>query len=99
MDKLDQAIESALKHGGVLESYEPKAITARFDLERKRLIIELSTGAELSITASLLNLPEDADLNGVEVTGGGFDLYFPKIDEGAFIPDLCRAAFDMRLAA
>lgn len=99
MDKLEQAIESALEHGKVLESHEPKAIAARFDAERKRLIIELSTGAELSVTTSLLNLPEDADLNGVEITGGGFDLYFPNIDEGVFVPDLCRSAFDMRLAA
>lgn len=99
MDEPELAIESALAHGKMLERHEPRAIAVRFDPERKRLIIELSTGAELSVTTRLLNLPEDADLNGVEITGDGFNLYFPNIDEGAFVPDLCRLAFDMRLAA
>lgn len=99
MDSLNEAIEAALERGRLLERYEPKAIAARFDRDRHRLIVELSTGAELSVSPGLLHLPENADLGDVEITGGGYDLYFPGIDEGAFVPDLCRAAFDMRLAA
>lgn len=99
MEHIEQTIEAAITHGQALEKIEPKAIAARFDPELKRLVIELSSGAELSITPSLLGLPASADLGGVEITGGGFDLYFPKIDEGAFVPDLCRSAFDMRIAA
>ncbi|MBI5938037.1 MAG: hypothetical protein HY850_09340 [Betaproteobacteria bacterium] len=81
------------------KKYEPRAIAAKYDADRKPLVIELSTGAELSVTPNLLGLSPDADLNDVEITGGGFDLYFSKIDEGAFVPDLCRSAFDMRAAA
>jgi hypothetical protein len=99
MDNLDRAIDEAIRRGEKFARHEPRALAARFDAERKRLVIELSTGAELSISPRLLNLMEDADLSGVQILGGGFDLYFPKIDEGAFVPDLCRSAFDMKLAA
>ncbi|TCS71586.1 hypothetical protein EDC61_109132 [Sulfuritortus calidifontis] len=99
MDDLDRTIEAAIRRGEDLAGHEPRAISARFDIERKRLVIELSTGAELSISPSLLNLPEGADLSGVQILGDGYDLYFPKIDEGVFVPDLCRSAFDMQLAA
>ena len=99
MDKLDLAIDEAIRRGEAFAEHEPRALSARFDAPRKRLVVELSTGAELSISPRLLNLPEDADLRDVEILGGGFDLYFPKIDEGVFVPDLCRSAFDMKLAA
>lgn len=99
MDNLDSMIDEAIVRGNELAVHEPRAVSARYDADRRRLVIELSTGAELSISPSLLNLPEDADLSEAKILGGGFDLYFPKIDEGAFVPDLCRSAFDMRLAA
>ena len=76
-----------------------RASSVRFDATRNRLVLELVGDVELTIPARALGFPTDADLSGVRVEGGGFDLYLPAIDEGAFVPDLMRAAIEHRLAA
>ncbi|MEW5891056.1 MAG: DUF2442 domain-containing protein [Pseudomonadota bacterium] len=99
METIDEMIARALERGAKAAAAEPRAVAVRLDTERQRLVLELQGGAELSIPVSALGLPADANLSGVRVEGGGFDLYFPAIDEGAFVPDLARAAIEHRLAA
>jgi len=99
METIDEVIARAMERGAKAVACEPKAVSAHFDALRGRLIIELDGNVELSIPADRLGFPPGADLSGVRVEGGGFDLYFPVIDEGAFVPDLARAAIEHRLAA
>jgi len=99
MEAIDEMIARAIERGAKVSSSEPRALAARLDAARNRLIIELEGGAELSIPVAALGFPAGADLSGVRIEGGGFDLYFPAIDDGAFIPDLARAAIEHRLAA
>ena len=35
---------------------------------------------------------------GARVEGGGYDRYFPAIDEGAYVPEICRAVGAKRAA-
>ena len=88
-----------MARGKKAAAVEPRASSARFDAERKRLVLELVGGVELTIPVHSLGFAVDADLSGVRVEGGGFDLYFPAIDEGSFVPDLARAAIEHRLVA
>lgn len=99
MVTIDEVITLALNRGAKVASSEPMAISASFDATARRLFIELAGHVELSIPADQLGFPQGADLSGVRVEGGGFDLYFPAIDEGALVPDLARAAIEHRLAA
>lgn len=99
METIDEVIARAMERGARAATSEPQAVSARFDATRRRLTIELAGNVELSIPADRLGFPSGADLSGVQVEGGGFDLYFPAIDEGAFVPDLARAAIEHRLAA
>lgn len=99
MEAIDEIIARALERGAKASASEPRAVNARYDGARNRLIIELLGGAELAIPADRLGFPAGADLSSVRVEGGGFDLYFPAIDQGAFVPDLIRAAIEQRLAA
>lgn len=99
METIDEVIARAMERGAKAITSEPIAISARFDATARRLFIELAGNVELSIPADQLGFPQGADLSGVRVEGGGFDLYFPAIDEGAFVPDLARAAIEHRLAA
>ena len=47
----------------------------------------------------LLGLSEDTDPSGgARVEGGGYDRYFPAIDEGAYVPEICRAVGAKRAA-
>lgn len=99
METIDEQIARALDRGARAAATEPRAIAVRLDAERRRLVLELEGGAELSIPVTALGFAPDADLTGVRVEGAGFDLYFPAIDEGAFVPDLALAAIEHRLAA
>lgn len=99
METIDEVIARAMERGAKAATCEPQAVSAHFDVARRRLIIELAGNVELSIPADRLGFASGADLAGVQVEGGGFDLYFPAIDEGAFVPDLARAAIEHRLAA
>lgn len=99
----EQAIDAALKRGQDLAKVEHRAIGARLDASRSRLVIEFDNGVEMSTPISLL-LPQLADtdkqkLADVRIEGGGYDLYWPELDEGLFIPDLCANMTYGRLAA
>ncbi|WP_126447340.1 hypothetical protein [Sulfuricystis multivorans] len=99
MEPLDEAIARAFERGEALRRREPRAVAARYDRVLRRLVLSLQGDGEIAIPVAALGLPEEADLSDVRVEGGGFDLYFPSLDEGAYIPDLCRAAIEHRLAA
>lgn len=99
MEPIDEMIARALERGAKTSSSEPRATGVRLDSGHTRLVLELDGGVELSIPVAALGFPLNADLSGLRVEGGGFDLYFPVMDEGAFVPDLARAAIEHRLAA
>jgi len=99
MEAIDEIIARAMGCGEQASTIEPRAAGVCVDVARKRLVLELEGDIELTIPVRALGFPTGADLSGVRVEGGGFDLYFPAIDEGAFVPDLVRAAIEHRLAA
>ncbi len=99
MEPIDETIARAMRRGDEMTANSPRAVDVHFDASRSRLALLLEGDVELTIPAIALGFPADADLSGVRVEGGGFDLYFPVIDEGAFVPDLARAAIEHRLAA
>lgn len=99
MEALDETIARAFARGDAALRSEPRALAARYDAASRRLVLTLVGDVEIAIPVAALGLSTEADLSDVRVEGGGFDLYFPALDEGAYIPDLCRAAIEHRLAA
>lgn len=99
MEPIDEIIARAMKRGEAAMKVDPKAVFVRFDKQQDRIVLGLEGGAELSIPIAALGFKQGAMLSDVRLEGGGFDLYFPSLDEGAFVPDLTRAAIEHRLAA
>lgn len=99
METIDSVIARAIERGAQAVKRDPRALAVRLDGERGRLVLELVGGTEVAIPIAALGFPADANLSSVRIEGDGYDLYFPDIDEGAFIPDLIRAAVEHRLAA
>lgn len=99
----EQSIDAAIKRGAELANAEHKAISARFDAASNRLIIEFDNGVQVSAPMSLLGpsfaTPDSRKLSNVRVEGGGYDLYWPELDEGLYIPDLCADVTYGKLAA
>lgn len=69
----------------------PHAVSARYLRLRDRLVVELSTGVELSIPTSMIEGLAGAsadDLRDIEVTPAGTGLHFPRLDADVYVPAL-----------
>lgn len=99
----EQSIDAALKRGQRLAKAEHRATGVRLDTARARLIIEFDNGVEMSTPISLLSptlaSADNEKLAKVRLEGGGYDLYWPALDEGLYIPDLCAEITYGKLAA
>lgn len=99
METNDEVLARAFERGAKMAATQHRAVSVSLDTRRGRLILELLSGAELSIPIASLGFPAHADLSGARLEGGGFDLYFPLLDDGAYIPDVIQAAMELPLAA
>lgn len=85
--KLTQAEFAARRRG----SATPRAVSARFDGIRRRVIIELDSGLELAFDparAAGLGGARDAQLGEVTIVGAGSALRFAALDVDFSIPRL-----------
>jgi hypothetical protein len=77
----------------------PAAVAARYDPERDRLVIELSTGGEIAFAprrAQGLETAKPSDLDVIEISPSGFGLHFPKLDADLWLPALLDGVFGSR---
>jgi hypothetical protein len=74
----------------------PRAESVRYDPDRHRIVVRLTTGAEIGFA------PEDAeglqnasadDLASVEVQELGLGIHFPELDADIYIPALLQGVF------
>ena len=79
------------KEEGSGAEHDPRALAASFDSARNRILLVLEGGVEISFPVAALGFSAQAYVADVQVDGGGFDLYFPSIDDGCFVPDLVRS--------
>jgi hypothetical protein len=69
----------------------PHATGAHYDAARDRIVIELSTGIEVSFSpkqAQGLNTARPDDLADIEITPSGLGLHFPLLDADLYVPAL-----------
>lgn len=75
------------------------AVHAGYDVERRRLVVALSTGVELSVpVASVEGLAGAApdDLGEIEISPSGLGLHWPRLDADVWIPGLLAGTFGSR---
>ena len=69
------------------------AVSARYDRHRKRVIVALDTGVEVTfpsrLAEGLANASPD-DLADIEVSPAGLGLHWPKLDADLYVPALLR---------
>ncbi len=62
---------------------EPHAVEARYDAERGRIVIDLSTGADVSFPPDKLqglSGATPAELSEIEISPAGFGFHSPRLD-------------------
>jgi len=77
----------------------PKAVRARFDPRRSRVVVALDNGLELTFPARMAEGLEQATrcaLTQIEISPSGDGLHWPAIDADLYIPSLLRGAFDSK---
>ncbi len=85
--KLSEAEFAAKRRGPTV----PRAVSARFDAARRRVVIELDSGLELAFDPALaagLGRASDAHLTDVTIEGAGNALRFAALDVDFSIPGL-----------
>ncbi len=90
-------IAAARRRGAALDLTEPSAVQARY--EAGRVIVELANGCAFAFPVrALQGLAEasDAELCGVEVTGGGHGLHWESLDVDFTVAGLLMGLFGTR---
>lgn len=77
-------------------SHQAKAVRARYDRRRSRVVIALDNGLELTFPAHLAQGLEHAssdDLSDIEISPTGLGLHWPKLDADLYVPSLLVGIF------
>ncbi len=72
------------------------AISARYNRQRRRIIVALSTGVELTFPSSMaqgLADADHADLSAIEISPSGLGLHWPQLDADLYVPALMQGIF------
>jgi len=76
---------------GTYQISSPRAVRARYDRRRRRIVIHFSTGLDVSFAArdaQGLDKATAAQLGRIEISSSGFGIHFPKIDMDLYLPAL-----------
>lgn len=87
----EAAFERATAEGARVRQEGPYATSARYLATGSRLVVGLSTGAELRVPVALIEGLSGAtaeDMREIEVTPAGLGLHFPRLDADVYVPAL-----------
>ena len=74
----------------------PRVVAAWYDAANNRIHIELNKGFSISFPpqrAQTLAAASPDQLSEIEFTYPGFELYFPRLDDGLWVPSLVTGRF------
>jgi hypothetical protein len=95
MNEHEEYVE-ATRRGQEMLATIPHALSARYDRRIGRIVVCLSTGLDISFSPRDVQELETAtwkQLQKIVIEPPGFDLYFPEIDAGLYIPSLLEGFF------
>lgn len=99
MIDLSEAQFEAAKTRGDARLAGPRAVAARYDSGRGRVVIVLSTGVELGLAPrdveGLAGASAD-DLRDIEVESLGLRIHFPRLDADLYVPALLEGVLGSR---
>ncbi len=87
---------AAKARGQRLRRSSPYATQARYEAKIGRVLVTLNTGVEVAFAPERIQAlcsARPADMKKIEITPSGYELFFPALDEGIFLPGLLRGVF------
>ncbi len=82
-----------------MRKHVPHAVAATYSSKVRRLLVTLSDGLEIALDPARLQTLENArpaDLKRIEINAGGYELFFPALDDGIWIPGLLAGLMGSR---
>jgi len=95
----DQEYEAATRRGQETFENVPHGVEATYVPSIGRVLLLLSDGMELSLRTkdySWMAKASPEELKLIELNASGLEIYFPKLDEGFWIPDLLEHLLGVR---
>ena len=92
----DAEIDAALARGKTARLHEPRAVAARYDRARERVVVELANDCTFTFPPRLaqgLGSATEDQLAQVEVLGRGTGLHWETLDVDLSVPDLLAGLF------
>jgi hypothetical protein len=77
----------------------PRAISAHYDRNSRRIVVGLNTQMDVAFPTSIVQGLENAkpsQLEFIEISPSGFGLHFPKLDADLYLPALLEGFFGSR---
>lgn len=100
MDELTEAeIDAARERARREKGEEPRAVAARFDRRRRKIVVDLANCCVFAFPPALAEGPGEAseeELSAVEVLGLGSGLRWDKLDVDLHVPSLLAGVFRIR---
>lgn len=96
MELSDAQIDAVNERGRIARETQPRAVSARFDAQTRRIVVELTNGATFAFPPALAQGLCDAtprQLAEIEVSPGGYGLHWPQLDEDYSVPGLMNGVF------
>ena len=94
--ELDRQYEEATKRGAEELKRLPKAASARYDKNSKRLVLEMRNGTTVLVPVNLiqgLQTGDDKSLGDFDLVGEGTQIHWHSLDVQFYIEDLLRGVF------
>jgi hypothetical protein len=98
----DKEFAAANARGRRMLRATPNAVAARYDEGRDRIVVELSTGAEVAFAprdAQGLEAATPEDLAEIAIDPPGFGLHFPRLDADLYLPALLEGLLGSKVWA
>ena len=95
-DLTDTQIDAAMKRGKLALQTEPRAVSARYERQLDRLIVELTNGCTFAFPPRIAQGLEQAtaeQLAEVEILGLGYGLHWEALDVDLSLPGLLAGLF------
>jgi hypothetical protein len=95
----DAKIDAAIGRGKAVSETAPRAATARYDRQRGRVIVELTSGCAFAFPPRLaqgLERATEEQLEQVEILGRGYGLHWEALDADLSVPGLLAGIFGTR---
>jgi hypothetical protein len=92
----DAEIDAAIRQARVFERYDRRVIRVTYSERTDRFVLHMDNGTVHMIPRALLQglaKAAPADLQKIEILGGGTGLYWPTLDAAHYVPGLLAGVY------